>query len=206
MGTKFANMHIKGAEIQTVELILKQSLPKQNKYLGEAIDFFKKKDNMPSDLLNEILGAIGQEMCYKLGKVNPNWVTVLNSSFEFETIEKTAKGISKQMEGIFLAIGYFDDDVFIMCVVKEGKTLTNHISGPGINSYKLKPNLGNIELMIKELDLPVSNDELRRILEMKDIQAKVGELEKVLQLPLWIKSEWLDDMDSEIIHKFIDVE
>lgn len=203
MGTSFTNIHIKGADIQMIEPALREALTAEKSYSSKSMDFMKDLE-LPEAVLNEILGAWTPH--FLVGRVNPNWITVLNSSFGFETIEETALNYSKRINGLFLVVDYFKDDVFSMYFIKEGKTLTSHISGPGLDYYDLSEELGNTELMCKELDLSIASDELKDILQMDDIMDKVQRLEQVFQLPLWIKADWLDDMEAEVKDKFIKVE
>lgn len=184
MGTKFANIQVREKDLKLVEEALRNYINNSNK-----------------KLLGRIFSLIMDSMNYYIGSLEDGWITIPHDSFEWETIEWITLDFSNFCKGNILAIGYYDDDVFIMSLVNDGKILTRHVSG-NVEEYDLEQQMGDIDLFIKELDLHIKSDDLMEILKKDDLEEKVSDLEELLSVPLWIKSEWLSDMDDETIKKF----
>lgn len=202
MGTKFANIHMKETDINKVELCIKNHIEKNDTVNLKWASNILKSEGISLDLISNLLQ---DTYSYCIGRIHPEWVTVLNSNFAWESIKEIGVKFSKSIQGLILAVGYFDDDVFSIHLIKNGKVLTSHVSGDGASCYGEKERLGDIELLIRELKLDISTENLQSILEMEDLQKKVEELEKITLLPLWMKEEWLEDAPKEFRDKFITV-
>lgn len=174
MGTKFANVHIKTNEMNYI------------------IDFFKNYKSVNDSYMNR----------YYIGSFNESWVTVLGEDFNWESICAEAENISKYTEHPVLSIGYFDDDVLEITLYKNGIELTRCSVGPGIEEYGIKKRFLDTDLFIKTLNLEVHISNLNPILSEEDIEEVINKLEEVLQIPLWIKFDWIEEEEDEIKSKF----
>jgi hypothetical protein len=176
MGTKFANIQVRENDIGVVESAL--------------CEYIKNHDRKR---MGNIFSMIMDSYEYSIGKINDGWITIVHPSMEFENVEEIALGISKFYKGTLLAVGYFDDAVFGMSVIKSEKILTVHISGESKEYFGMPCRLGNINTMIRELALNVVRDKLKSILEIVDLEELVKELENSLNVTLRIKYDWLVD-------------
>jgi hypothetical protein len=189
MGTKFANMHILSDELEGIKESLKR--------------WYSRVDNNRKNVLKNIgvlslLEGLTDNSCGKcyLGNFKSGWISILHPDFNWESVNDVALEISKKVIGPILTIGYFDDDIFILTVIKAGYIITRHIAGYSLDAYGLQQNEGDAEVIVKELDFDVEIDELKIVLNQEDIEKKVIELEKLLKLPLWINADWIDEMEE----------
>jgi hypothetical protein len=90
----------------------------------------QKEDPATMQMIKAIRSKVPQKTAY-IGR-NGRWLTVLSEDFSFETIQERALSLSRQSSRLFLAFAVFDDDVFILSLIKDGKELTRSVSGRGI--------------------------------------------------------------------------
>jgi hypothetical protein len=193
VGTKFANIQVCDDDTLAVEKALndfvKNKKSKSENGLGKMFPFIS--DALVSDINT-----------YYIGNVSSGWVTILNSTFGWESIAETALEFSQYYKGSILNIGYFDDDVFCLDLVNDGVVLTTHISARAAYNYGIEPVLGSAETLVNTLQLQVSAKDLVNILVKDNLAEKVSELENILGATLWLKADWLHDYDNDLIDKF----
>jgi hypothetical protein len=210
MGTKFAHFSIQDISQAKVKELLRLLPPKTsslfarlnkiNPGLGDkmdqAITEFSKMPpddprvsmmgNQKTDNKRAMEYLHSTKTVYYIAQ-NNEWTTVCNEEFGFESIESNALEMSKRVTNLIMSIADFDDDVFILLLSKNGKTITQHISGSG-DDYGMKDTLGDIAAMADNLKIKEKGKEreLESILKEKDIWKKFEKLEKLLNMQLWI--------------------
>jgi hypothetical protein len=131
------------------------------------------------------------------GAISEGWVSILNESLSWENVKDVAMTLSKHLEATLLSVGYFDDSIFELNIIKKQKLLTTHISGSDVQVYGKNLLLGNTEIFIKELGIVIDKLELKQILEINNIEDKLSKLEKILNIPIWIDGEWLKEEEYD---------
>jgi hypothetical protein len=122
---------------------------------------------------------------------NHGWITVCSEEFGFESIENIALEISKISTKSIMTVADFDDDIFILNLLKNGKTITRHISG-NADYYDMNETLGDITVISDNFEINGKEEELEAILKGADIWKKFEELEKLLNMWLWITRSELE--------------
>jgi hypothetical protein len=193
MGTKFANIHIYSNDIERIKesltLWYRNEQQKRNKLFGNMNILPEMKQ-----LFDDSLGS-----CY-IGSLKKGWHTILYTNFGWESVNNNALVISQFLDVPILSIGYFDDDVFTLGVIRDGKVFTEHISGNSLEVYDLEDLAGNAKIIVEETGLNISVDTLEDILKLNDLEEKVVALEEVFGLPLWINADWIEDEDVNDEH------
>ena len=187
MGAKFANIQIRESNLSLVEIALKKYLENSEKD-KESIGYFLRKQHKTDT--------------FYIGQVNRNWITILHSALEWGNVSQFAYEFSQYYKGVIMAVGYYDDDVLGICIVKDEELLTQHVSGEGADYYAAGEEFGNVDVLIKELNLDTNSDELKNVLQMTELDDKVKKLEKSFNTLLWIKVDWLNNLDEHIRNKF----
>jgi hypothetical protein len=190
MGTKFANIQIKESDMYKVEVAIKE-------YLADI-----KNDKESSGYY---LYKMYKSYPFYIGQIKDNWVTIIHSAIEWGNVGYIADELSKYYKGVIMAIGYFDDDVFGISIIKDQQELTQHVSGPNVEFYAGKERIGNADTFINELKLTIDKTELKKTLKIDDLEKKVNTLEKYFDALLWIKTDWLDQLDENMATKFKEV-
>lgn len=131
-----------------------------------------------------------------MGSFKVGWISILHPDFTQESINTIALEISEDISAPILAIGYYDDDFFTLAVIRDGHIITEHVSGCNLESYGLEPIDSNAEIIINELELDVASEVLDDVFNNKDIEKKVKDFEKLIRLPIWIKADWIDDIEE----------
>jgi hypothetical protein len=116
-------------------------------------------------------------------------------------VKDIAKKYSKVLAGIWLSVGYFDDDIFELNLFENGKRIAGHTSG-ATDFYGLKPELGDVTTIKLKLNLELSEFELAKIFKLKFLAEKIIELEKVFGISLRLDANRYKDSDEELKRKF----
>lgn len=183
MGTHFGNIHIKTDQLEEVLTALKE------------VDRYSGKEIMGHTLEN----------IYWIGEYKKGWISVLNDSFVWGEVADFAEELSSILPVPVLAIGYFDDDVFEMNVCIDGSESTGQIwCSDGVREdYELEDKQADISIL-SELIGREHIDALNQLLLIVDCEEAVHSLENIIQIPLWLRSDWLDTIkDKAIAKKYI---
>ncbi|MNJ45260.1 hypothetical protein D3C77_403470 [compost metagenome] len=202
MGTKFANVHVKSTNKDEVISYLKtiaekaaQKKPNLGKIkLASGIEL----DDDFSALLEQ---ADLTKHTYYIGEFN-GWISILNDWFEWGTIDTFSEAMSCHIASPILTVGYFDDDILEINIFRSGKRITGHIwcSESTQEVYGLDMKHADINAFVELLGHEHAL-EIRRILELIDCEQAVIALEKVMNVPLWIHSDWFADMEEQEVKK-----
>ena len=123
--------------------------------------------------------------------LSPDWVTVVDEVFEWGTVEKEARRISKKLQEPVLTVEYFDDDFVQFTVYAHGKQMAKHIpaSYEGVEAKHCTPkkwvtSLGLLETTMKDCKF---------VLKECDVECSLKLMESVLQCVLWVDREMIED-------------
>lgn len=183
MGTHFANIHI---QTDQLEEVLK-ALQEVNPYRDQEIMEHSSKN------------------IYVVGEYKKGWISVLNDFFAWGEVSSFAEELSSCLPFPVLAIGYFDDDVFEMNVFVDGSESTAQIwCSDGVREdYGLEDKEADISILA-ELVGREHIDALNQLLSITDCEQAVHALQRIIQIPLWLRSDWLDTItDQELAQKYI---
>jgi hypothetical protein len=153
MGTKFANLQIKGLPVTDIQKLIPRSIAKS---------------------------------------FSNGWTTIVREDFQIELIDQEARKLSKKIDMLVVAIGYYDDDVFTISLFRNGKKIVNHISN---NAYGFTKKIGNPAVFVQELGLEEECKKyLKFIFKCENIYKKIELLEKLLGVPLWLDSQMMGEL------------
>lgn len=158
----------------------------QTENLDEVIDIIKKLKMSSS----YYVGAFGR------------WISVYGDSYDWGTIGTEAQVISQLLKYPVLSVGYFDDDIVEMGLYQHNHLITKHVTGFGVDVYGLEFVEMDKQSFEQILNLGLDTKELASILKNEDPSELVEGMETILDLPLWMKYEWIED-DDEIKEQFI---
>lgn len=184
MGTHFANIHIQTHQLEEVLKALQEVNPYSNQ---------------------EIMGHFLKNT-YVVGEYKRGWISVLNDFFAWGEVSSFAEELSSYLPFPVLAIGYFDDDVFEMNVFVNGSESTAQIwCSDGVREdYGLEDKEADISILA-ELVGHEHIDAIYQLLSMTDCEQAVHALQHIIQIPLWLRSDWLDTItDKELAQKYIE--
>ncbi|MFC5406503.1 hypothetical protein [Cohnella soli] len=195
MGTKFGNIHIITNNKNEVTSALKDisSGRTQTNYNPEMYSGFES-----------ILELNKIKNIYYLGELRPGWISVLNDSFNWGEVEAFGEELSSYISSPILTISYFDDDLFELNLFLNGELQTGHIwcSEETREVYGLEEKCADISVLSQHIGYQFIN-KLNEILNIEDCEQAVEELQNLLEIPLWIKSDWFEDIDDkELINKY----
>ncbi|TVX96231.1 hypothetical protein [Cohnella terricola] len=128
----------------------------------------------------------------------------MNDSFYWGEVEAFGEELSSFINSPILTISYFDDDLFELNFFLNGGLQTGHIwySEETREAYELEEKRADISILSEHIEyqhIKKSNE----ILNIDDCEQAVEELQNLLEIPLWIKSDWSEDIDDkELINKF----
>jgi hypothetical protein len=225
VGTKFAHFSIYGTnETETINLLagisqnkvsIYDRLNKVNPNVAEKLEKAMKELStiQPDNPRTEKLGGYNVDNVksaleylhstrteYYIAK-NNKWITIHSEEFGFENIDDIALKISKNTPQFIMANANFDDDVFILSLLKNGGTITRHISGDA-ELYGMEKTVGNIKAISDTLNLEGKEDELELFLNEDDIWQKFQSLEKLLNMKLWLPRRMItQNQDNGLIWK-----
>ncbi|NIK72070.1 hypothetical protein [Paenibacillus sp. BK720] len=130
------------------------------------------------------------------------WVTVLHEDFQIGTIEREAYKLSKNLDRPILSVGYYDDDILVLRVYKQGKSVAYHVSndGYGYESRTGNPTHFQQSLGLEEKDTSV----IKEILKCENLEKKVVLLENLLGVTLWINYRSFEEYEKELSARVFD--
>lgn len=189
MGTKFGNIHVKTDQLNDVisalDAILEQTIKPASQFENTGFDSLMEQAYLSRNI-------------YYLGQLKPGWVTILNDWFGWGEVESFGEELSSHIGYPILTISYFDDDLFEMNVFSSGSNLTGQIwcSEETREVYELEEKQADISIM-SELLGHEHISKINEILEIDDCEKAVEELQKIIDMPLWVHSDWFNDIDDE---------
>lgn len=195
MGTKFGNLHVKTADIAEVISALKELASENSVNSTHGDEAF-------ANLLHE---ANMQKNIFYVGSLQPEWVSVLNDWFGWGEVESVGEALSGYLASPVLTCSYFDDDVLEINLYRNGECLTGQLwSSHGVaEDYGLEHKEADISILSEYLGHN-RTEQIKHALELEDQEEAVQAFEQILQLPLWIHSDWFDDMEEEeFVGKYI---
>ncbi|MBD3922157.1 hypothetical protein H8B09_25600 [Paenibacillus sp. PR3] len=145
----------------------------------------------------------GRNVFY-LGQLQPGLVSVLNDHFDWGEVEAVGEVLSSYIQAPIMTISYFDDGVFTMTIYSKGEEVTSQIwcTDGARYDYELEDKHADISVLTEYLGHQ-HFDRLNAIIAMTDCEEAVESLQELLQIPLWIKSDWFDDIqDPELKGKY----
>ncbi|WP_316572392.1 hypothetical protein [Neobacillus sp. YIM B06451] len=122
-----------------------------------------------------------------------SWISVYGDAYDWGSIRREAEVISQLVKYPVLSLGYYDDSVLEIGLYKDNHLITRFAAGPDIEEYEVEPEELNIKLFDQALNVPLDSSELVRVLANEDIEEVVMELEKIFDLSLWMKYDWIAD-------------
>lgn len=128
---------------------------------------------------------------YTVTQLVENWVTIVDESFEWGTVQKVARRLSKRITNPILTTEYFDDDYIEFAIYVDGKMLTKHIPA-SYEWYERK--VGKYKPFVECFGLIQEREkQLRLVLKEENPERSLCLLECVLQCVLWVSEDTLDD-------------
>lgn len=212
MGTKFANIHIQSEKVEDVLSSLKKLNNKKGKTKTEDLKTkykFLSGDKKLSPELDAIFDMMSNSKNeYYLSQFGNGWISVYNEYFEREQVEKTGLQLSKLLKTTILTMSYFDDEIFEFNIFRDGKSIGGHIWSDEStkDTYKLETNKGDTDVFIQYIG-EENKSKIINLFEIDNCERAVEEIERIFGLPIWMKFEWIEDIEDEHIrNRFIKYE
>lgn len=127
----------------------------------------------------------------------PAWTTAAGECLTWETLPKTARGLSKALSVPVLSTAYFDDDYVEFVLYRDGKRAARHIPA-AYEGYARKA--GKPGDWAEALGLSSEQENtLKIIFKEKHPETSLHLLECVLGCPLWADAETITDAAGETV-------
>lgn len=129
------------------------------------------------------------ESC-SVSSLSDGWITITGSGLEWETAQKEARRISKELDCSILSTEYFDDDFVELAVYKAGKKVTGHIPA----SYEsIQRSIGKPKKFVEALHLQPDDEKLlKTVFQEESPEICVHLMESLLGCVLWVDKESLN--------------
>lgn len=188
MGTNFGNVHVRTKDSGEVLAALRE-------LTADRVQTKFDADTAYYSILNQ---ANVLKNIYYIGQLMPGWVSILNDSFGWGEVESFGEQLSSYLNAPVMTISYFDDDVFEMNVYANGEQLTGQIwCSDGTQAvYELDDKLADVSIIVELL----GSNHFAKIIEMiefTDCEQAVEALQEIMQIPLWIQSDWFHETGDE---------
>lgn len=156
--------------------------------MGAKFSSIHIRDVSP-DILQKLL------LSYKVKTISEGWTTILREDFEIGKVDQEARRLSKKIDSAVLAVGYYDDDILVLSIYRNGKNITSHVSS---DAYGYTAKMGKVDAFVNELKLDNDDGELLKwIFKCEDLGRKVELLSVLFGIPLWIDSYTLKELGEE---------
>lgn len=162
--------------------------------------------HVQTEKVEEVIAALknsGISRSFFVGSFN-GWVSVFGERFNWEEIGSSVQTISRLLTYPMLSVGYFDDEILELGVFQNGQLITKHLVGVGVEEYELEPTEMDQTMFREVVQGTVDEVQLSAALENNDLEELIEEMEKTLNIPLWMKYEWIEE-DGDIRSRFIQV-
>lgn len=154
--------------------------------------------------LDEVIEVIEKSGCcssYFVGSFE-GWISVFGQCFSWEDVATVAQGFSKSLQYPVLSIGYFDDDIVDIGLFQNNSLITQQVVAFDAEDYGLEHKEMEINSFKKVINLPIDIDKLAIVLKNEDVSEIIEGMQEILNIPLWMKYDWIED-DSEFKTHFI---
>lgn len=197
MVTKFGNLHVQTNQVEAVLQALREIASSR---LVENV----REDKELTGLEALVQQANYSREVYYVRCVHNGWVSVLNDWFSWGNVEEFGEELSSYIAEPVLTCSNFDDDVLEINLYRNGEHLTGHtwcshflIEEYGIEDKEADPSI-LVELFghqhIETISVALQEDNREQVVE---------QFESILEVPLWIHSDWFSDIeDDEIIKQY----
>lgn len=127
--------------------------------------------------------------------LSDGWTTVISENFQIGLIGNVARKLSKKIDNAILSIEYYDDDMLMMNIYRNGKVVTSHVTD---NGYGYIKKAGNPITFLQELKFCTSEAPyLKEIFNCEDLSIKMQLLQKFFGVALWIDHRMLNEAGEE---------
>ncbi|PYI54266.1 hypothetical protein [Paenibacillus flagellatus] len=196
MGTKFGNVHVMTNELEAVLSALKDMTSAENGSAEQAA-----LERMPG-FGHLLLEVAKRKNIFYIAEWKPGWITILNDCFGWGETEAFGETLSGYIGSPVFTFSYFDDDVFEMNVFANGETLTGHGWQSLYADYEMEEKSADVGVL-SELLGHEHVGRLLNVLETDNPEQAAEQFESILQIPIWIHSDWFDDLaGDETIRKY----
>ena len=209
MGQKFASLHIRTNNVNDVINALntlkkkpksKDNTDKFTKFINIIDKPTETLDNEKVEMIKGLFSMIDEfSNTFFIIEYQNNWISIYSESFNWEDIDKKGIKVSKSINCPILSVGYFDDDILKLDIIKDGKVITRHYEGDNIEScFGIKNITADFDLIIETFNLNFNLEDFKGIIMNRDLETKVEKLEHILNIGFVI-----DDYDIEVLEKEI---
>lgn len=195
MGTKFGNVHVITDDLNSVlsalASISQERAVSSPIVLNHGYEFIMERANQMRNI-------------YYLAEWKPGWVCILNDCFGWGESEEFGEKLSSHINYPVITVSYFDDDLFELNIFLNGSNVTGHLwcSSETKEVYDLEDKVGDIGIISSILGHEYFNN-INDVLQLKDCEQAVERLEELIQVPLWVHSDWFNDIeDEEFVSKY----
>jgi hypothetical protein len=202
VGTKFGNIHVRTNNFN--ELISALSKYSETQVRTKANYSSVLGVDLAPELMELLQNGNQSKSIYYIGEFRKGWFSILNDWFGWGDVESIGRELSIDINGEVVTASYFDDDLFEFNIYKSGQLSAGHIwcEEPTKENYQLEVNKGNIDILIGFFG-EENRDKLQSLLSITDCEVAAEEIERLLKIPIWIKSDWLHDMkDKDFANKY----
>ncbi|MCR2804954.1 hypothetical protein [Paenibacillus soyae] len=187
MGTKFGNVHVKTNEREAVLTAIRSMMDERTVSLPHVEGF--------ESLM--IQANLSKKVFY-IAEYKPGWISILNDWFGWGESEAFGEELSSHVKWPVFTVSYFDDDLFELNIYENGSHVTGQLwcSGETRAVYELDDKEADISVLSSILGHE-HIQELDEIIETENCEEAIDKLQELIQVPLWIHSDWFQDMDEQ---------
>ena len=135
MSQKYASYHIRTDEKSDVFAELKNIIVNENANTNAMLAMQAFSDPEARKMAERFYNLSQNDIYIVLTE---KFISVYDETFSFQTINGTAKKVSKKIIKPIVYVSNFDDDVFLAGVVKCGKTYAKKQIGQGMHIFGIK--------------------------------------------------------------------
>ncbi|WP_240420530.1 hypothetical protein [Paenibacillus periandrae] len=204
MGTKLSNIHIYSRDINELINSLKEIVSARNKTSPNLHALFGLE--LPPEFEEILKESSKSKNIFYLGQMRDEWISILNEDFGWGETEAFGEEISNHINSPVLTVSYFDEDVLDLNIYMNGQLVTGHLSCTvgTKEGYGLEDKYGDISVLSELFGNQYTNDILN-FLEIKNSGDALNEFERIINIPLWIKADWIKSnyIDKEMQDKYV---
>lgn len=196
MGTKFGNVHVRSGSLKEVTAALEE--------IASARVVPASRAAPVTGFEALIQQADRSKQIYYIADWGNGWISILNDFFGWGETESFGEELSGHLSSPVMTVSYFDDDVLEMNIYRNGELATGHrwCSAYAQADYELEDLYADISVLFEVMGHR-HIEELMRMLELEDREQAVERLESIMELPVWIHSDWFSDIsDDERVYSY----
>lgn len=180
MEKKYSSIHIYVSEKENILSKIKEYY-KRNIFKKKKIEALNMiKDETVRQMIGSLPGFLASEI---LIIQTDSFISIYDESTSFETVEDTAKGLSKVLSLPLLYFSNFDDDIFFFGGFQSGKLVSSRKLGDGLEAYDLSSKEFNVGKFCNIFSM-FKREFVEYINIIKQIDIIENAIEGLLQLPL----------------------